>query len=141
MSCLQEANRQVWARIDEAHNPGVLVTATSLLTGPRSSEVDTEVLWERQIGTIGSSLIPPLNGGGDGIEDDSEVENLGLFPAMDDVITKSLALGFLKLWHMFEVVWTLGHQSALLEEVDHVGQAALVGEELGVGHEVFSRDS
>lgn len=42
---------------------------------------------------------------------------------------------------MFEVVWTLSQQSALLEQVDHVSQATFVGEEHSVDLEIFSRDS
>ena len=82
-----------------------------------------------------------MNGGSDGIEDDCEVEDLGLSPAMYDVVAQRFTLGLCKLWHVFEVVRALGDQGAFLDEVDHVCQAALVREQLCVGHQVFSRDS
>lgn len=54
-----EAGRQKDNRIDESNNPLILPFA-----------VDMELFWERQVGAIGSSLIPSLGGGADGAQGD-----------------------------------------------------------------------
>lgn len=60
---------------------------------------------------------------------------------MNDIVAKSLTLRLRQLWHVFEVMWALRNQGAFLDELDHVGQAAFIREELCIGQQVLSRDA
>lgn len=69
----QEGDSNIWTRIDEANDPGVLLAGA--LSGTERSGVGyAEVLREAQVGTIGTSLIPSLDSGSNGVQDDREIE-------------------------------------------------------------------
>ena len=88
MQDLQECNGNIRARIDEADDPGVLLSVRVRLVVFESRSIwNSKVLWKAQVGTVGAGLVPALNSGSDGIQDDGEVQNLGMLPAMENLVT------------------------------------------------------
>ena len=77
----KEGNSDIRRGVDEADDPGVLVTSTSR-SADRTRIWNPEILWKPQIRTIRACLIPSLNGSRDRIEDDSKVQDSRVFPTI-----------------------------------------------------------
>lgn len=74
----QEEDGKVWHRVDNTNKPLIRRARACTRTwcgftiGGKCI-VDAEIRWEGKVGAVGSRLIPSLNRGGDGAQDDGEV--------------------------------------------------------------------
>lgn len=137
---LQEGNAQIGTGIDNPHNPRIRIAAPIRLTRPSRSIRDVELLREAQIRTIGTRLIPALNGGRDRAQDDGEVQHLRLAPLVQDLVAQRLAVGLVQLGDRLDGVGALGDEGALAQEGEFAGEAVLGRERLDVGHQLVVRE-
>jgi hypothetical protein len=117
---LQECNGDVRARVDESNEPRVLFTSTSSDAGTGNGITDSKVVREGKVGSVGSSLIPALDGGRNGIEDDGEVECLWMFPSVCRLVVQNQTILLGEVGDMIDTARILCCQSALLEEWHNV---------------------
>jgi len=144
-SLSQDTNCNVGTAVDEANDPSVLgaidarlravVSAWSVTGGNAKSN------WERQIRAVGAGLIPALNGGGDGVQDDGEVEHPGVAPLVGDLCAKGVAFAVVELGHGLVASRTLRDEGTFAEQRQSVGHAVLCGKVVDVGHELVARDA
>lgn len=92
---------------------------------------------EGEIGPVGASLIPSLDSCSDGVEDDCEVESLGVSPSVGHLVAQGLAVLFIKLDNAVDAWGILSDQCTLLEQGEDVGQVGLGGEGLDVLEELL----
>lgn len=101
---------------------------------------NAEGIREGQVGTVRTSLIPALNGGTDGTQDDGEVQASGLSPFVQNLISDSVGLDLGHTGDLFECWRVLGDQGTLDKELSDVSKIVLaseefdVGDNLGLGH-------
>lgn len=109
--------------VDDTNDPFTLATHL----------VQTELLREGQVGTVGTSLIPTLSSGTDGANTNGVPEGLGAVPLVAVLVVEG---GNLILEETFDpaVLAKLitGNQSSATEEVSVLGQVVLLSEDLGI---------
>lgn len=101
--------------------------------------VKAKGLGEGQVGAIASLLVPTLDGGADGAGDDGQVERPGDPPLVADLVLEDGALlggEFLCAVYLLICVWVLGDEGTLLQVLEVLGDALLVGEVLHLEHEL-----
>lgn len=130
---LQYADGDVRARVDEAHDPRVLIAERLVLgvqrrVAERARGGDAQDLGEGEVRTVGAGLIPALDGGGDRVEDDGEIEHARLAPLVGDLLAEHTALVVVELGERVGIARVLRHQCALLKELDFGGQAKFLRE-------------
>lgn len=117
---LQEGDGNVRARVDESNEPRVLFTSASSVAGPGRGITDSKVVREGKVSSVGSSLIPALDGGRNGIEDDGEVERLWMPPSVCCLVVQNCTILLGEVGDMVDTARILCGQSALLEEWHNV---------------------
>ena len=137
---LQERNGNVWARINEADKPLIGFTIAFGLAD-RTRVGDSECIRERQIGAIGTCLIPTLDGRCNRVEDNGKIEDFGMSPAVGNFFAEYLAFALVQLGDMFNGMRTLGYQSALAKQWHDVGKLVLGGIVLNILKQRFARDA
>lgn len=78
--------------------------------------------------TILTSLIPSLNSSGNGIQDDGEVEDLGVLPFVCDFLMKNTAIFVIELGDPIDACWALCHQGSLNEIRQNLSELVFLGE-------------
>jgi hypothetical protein len=101
---------------------------------------DAKLLREGQIGTIGSGLVPPLDCSSDGIEDDGEVQNLRVPPAVGHFLPKSLSFVLVEFGDVFEGVGRLCDQGGLAQQRQDVVEPRLFAEGFDILEELLTRN-
>lgn len=109
----QESRSNVGCCVDKTDEPRVVLNA--------------KFLRERQVGTIGSSLIPTLDSCADRTKNDGEIQCLGLSPLVENFILKCDSLVFLEAFDGIEVCRILSNQGTTLHEITDLAQTMLVG--------------
>ena len=118
-----QTSRQEDDRIDQTHNPLI----------PPSATVDTEFLWERQVGAVGSSLVPSLRSGSNGTQRDGVPEHGGAMPFVVSLVYERVAFGLVKLLQSFEAAWVTCDEGSPAEQSFMFGHAMRLGVHLGIG--------
>lgn len=122
---------------------------------------DVEVLWPREGCTVAALLIPALNGGRDGVEDNCQiagsrnvsnrletrldsgpgVQSFGMFPTTGYFLTKHQAVLLIELGDILKVGGALSDERAFLQQFELVHQVVLLREVLYIDHEIGLRDA
>ena len=143
--CLHESRANVGSRVDNTDNPGVETIIhtrhRTTISDARDGVRNTKVNGPRQIGTVGTSLIPTLYSSTNGAKDDGEVERAWLAPFVKDFVAKRIAFDFIQLGDLLESGRILCHQSPFLQEWDHVLHARLLGKLLDIVKESIARNA
>jgi hypothetical protein len=79
-----------------------------------------------------TSLIPSLNSGRDGIEDDRQIENPGMLPSVRDFLAENSSIFIIELMDVVNVMRTLCDQSTLDEVLLDIGKIKFGREFLNV---------
>jgi hypothetical protein len=117
---LQERDGNVRARVDESDEPRVLLTSAGSDTGPGNGITNSKVVREGKVSSVGSSLIPALDGGRNGIEDDGEVERLWVPPSVCRLAVQNCTILLGEVGDMVDTARILCGQSALFQEGHNV---------------------
>lgn len=117
------------------------MTRSGCDTGTRYGVTNSEVVWEGQIGSIRSSLIPPLDGCSNGIEDDGEVECFGVPPSMGRLVVQNQTILLGEFRDVIDTAGILSGQSALFEEGRDVRHPIFFGKVLHILQELVFRNS
>ena len=123
----EESNGNVRASVDKAGDPLVSVA---------ECRVDAELHGKGQVGAVRAGLIPALDGGSDGVENDGEVQNLGVVPAMLPFDCQALAVFFVELENRVKSTRALSNESTFLKKRKLVHQVSLFGELFHVGEKL-----
>ena len=140
--CLHESRANVGSRVYNTDDPGV-----GTIINPRQraslggAARNTKVIGPRQIGTVGTSLIPTLYSSTNGAKDDGEVKRAWLAPFVKDFVAKGIAFDFVQLGDLLESGRILCHQSPFFQERDHVLHARLLGKLLDIVKESIARNT
>lgn len=118
---LHETCREENNGVDNAHNPLI-----------RTLSVNTKLLRKRQVGAIGTSLVPSLSGSSDGAEADRVPQHLGAVPLVISLICQRCALRFLKLRDRLEPVWVAGDEASPAEQVGVLTHPVGLGKDTGI---------
>jgi hypothetical protein len=135
----EQSDGNVRARVDKSDDPAVLLTIAVCGT-LRTRVWDAKSLAKGQIGAVGARLIPTLDGRGNGIEDDGEVEHARKLEAMGELFANSKTVSLIELLDLFEQERRLREERALYEkrldilEVVVVGELVDICEKLGLGN-------
>lgn len=114
MSNLQEANGNIRARIDEPNDPAVPLTRArgrALRTSIGNAQSPTE----SQVRAVAASLIPALDGRGDRVHDDGEVQDPRLLEAVGALLAQCNTLGLIQLLELLKEKRSLGDESTFAE--------------------------
>lgn len=137
---LQKGNGNVRAGIDETDNPAILLACARGQT--RIPTIwNTQSSSEGQVRTVGASLIPALDGGGDGVHDDGEVEHPRLLESVRPLLAKRDALVLVQLVQLFEEEGRLGNKSTFAQERGLFRQAMLGTPSINIGEKLLFRDA
>lgn len=112
-------------RVDDTNNPLI-----SSLT------INAKLLGERQVSTIGTSLIPTLSSGTDGAKTDGVPQHLRSMPLVVSLVDESFALVIEKVDGL-EVVGVTGDEGCSAKHLGVFGHAIGLAEEAGVGDGFF----
>lgn len=136
---LQDGNGNVGTGIDETHDPAILLaSACSLALGTRVG--NTQSSSEGQIGTVGTGLIPTLDGGSDRVHNDSKVQNAGLPETMGTLLAQGHTFGLIQLLELLEQQWRLGDEGSLAEKRSLRLEAILFGEGIDIEEKLLLGD-
>ena len=102
---------------------------------------DVKCLRERQVRTIGSSLIPSLGGGSNGTQRDRVPQHNRTVPLMGFLVGEGILLVFVKLRKAQKPIRLARDQSRSAKEVGVLFQAITLGESLGLFDSFLSRDA
>lgn len=127
--CLHEASGQKDDGIDDSYDP------------LRSPWIDFLGNWigkaelggKRQVGAVGSSLIPSLGSGSDGTQGDGVPKHFGAVPFMVSLVRKCLTLWAFQLGHVVEAVGVTGNESSATEQIGMLGHVVRLCEEASIG--------
>jgi hypothetical protein len=136
---LQESNCDVWASIDETDNPSILLAKrlTSRTFTLWATVWDTQGAAESQIGAVGARLIPTLNGGGNGVHDDGEIENTGLLEPVGSLLTQRNTLILVQLFQLLKEKWSLSEESTLAQKINFRFEAVLCGKRIDISEKLL----
>jgi len=136
-----DSTTNVGPSVDETDEQGVVHTLGA----------DAVDLGEEQVGTVGTGLVPTLDGGANGAGDDGQPESPGQAPLVLDLVLEGelLVLGEgIVAADGVEVLTgerggdaKLGDEGALAQDGDVVGQTLLVGEGLNIAHQLALGDA
>lgn len=101
----------------------------------------TKIDREGQICTIGTGLVPTLDCGGDGIQEDGEIKSFWMLPPVGDFFTEGDAFIFFQLWNVFEIVGRLSDQGAFAEKGESVFQSIVLGKGFDILQELIARNA
>ena len=99
--------------------------------------VDVEILRPRQVGPVAPRLIPALHGGGDGVENDGDIQRPGVFPSTGDFLAEALAVGIVELGDILKVGRILGDQGSFAQQRERVNHIVPLREFLDVLHKLL----
>ncbi len=127
----KEGTTNIGCRVDQSDDPEV-----SFITWFSFRRVETERFWEGEIGTVGSSLIPALDGGTDRADNDSHVELLGMLPFPVDFDTESVLLGLIEDVEVLKLAGVLCNKCTLLKQLELITHAMAVCKVLDLGNKL-----
>lgn len=96
---------------------------------------------ERQVGTVGTGLVPALHGGSDRCQDNGEDEGPGLVPLVRLLAAEDVLVGIVKLGVPLKATRVLPNEGTLAEELLLVRKAILVTEAVDVIEELVLGDT
>lgn len=137
---LQETDSNVRRRVDEANKPGVLATFGRAIAIERIVR-DTHLNRKGEIGAIRTSLIPTLDAGSDGVEDDSEVENARVLPLVSNLLGQNSAVFFIELVDGVNMGGVLSNQRSLDQVWCDISEVELGGEIFDIADQLVLRDA
>jgi hypothetical protein len=112
-----------------------LVRGTSRLLTRSNAELD----WERQVGSVGTSLIPALDGCTNRTNDDGEVQGHWVAPLVCSFEAESFLFLLGKNAQTLVIVWSLGDKSTPLDEVPLILKTFFFDELVDIAHEIRIR--
>lgn len=124
--CSHETCCQEDDGIHQAHDPFIF-----------SLTSNAEFLRERQVGTVGSCLIPALCRSSDGTQTDGIPEHEWTVPFVISLVGKRSALLFIKLHNPIESVGVACHEGSSTEQSGMLGQVMRLGERVGIGYSLL----
>jgi hypothetical protein len=131
---LHNTYSHVWSAVDGADDPGISGTRSSKLTS-LASLCNVKDLGVRQIGAIGTRLVPSLNGGTDGSHEDGKVERFRVSPAVLGLDPQDLVVLGRELRDRSRCVRRTGNEGTLLEGLQFVNQVVLGTECFDIGYQ------
>lgn len=115
----EESNGNVRARVDETDNPAILPAQgrvrSALVAERRRTIRDPELLCEGQIGAIRTRLVPALDGGSNGVEDNCDVQDLRQLPAVRHFFAENDTVILIELLDLVDESGRLRSESAFDE--------------------------
>lgn len=117
---VHETSSQENNGVDKTNNP--LIANTFIL-------VKTELFRKREIGTVGTSLIPSLCRGSNGAQRDGVPEHLGAVPLVISLVLEGLALALGELFDHVESFRVTSDEGCAAEELGVLGHAVAFCEE------------
>ena len=125
---LHESSSQEDDGVDDTDNP---------LVGTLS--IDTKLLGERQIGTVGTSLIPALGSSTNGADTNGVPEHEGAVPLVITLVDQGSALILEQLRDVLKVLLVTGDQSSAAKEVSMLRHTVVLGVGTGFGNDSLDR--
>jgi len=119
--------------VDDADDPfisGHLGRALGAAIGKLA--VNVESLRERQVGTVGSGLVPALGCSTNGAETNGVPEHRGTVPLVVALVDQSITLVLLELREHLEALWITGNESCATEQIGTVLHAKASCERLAL---------
>jgi hypothetical protein len=107
--------------VDQADNPLI-----------PSHAINAELLRERQIGAIGTCLIPSLSSSADGAEGNGVPEHFGAVPLVIPFIDEGVALFRAQLRKELKGLRSASHEGGLAKELGMLGHVMRVGKGHGI---------
>lgn len=123
--------------VDQTDQPVVAVVVRGVwgfFTG-----ADAELSGKAEIGTVGTGLVPSLDGGTDRADDDGDIQGHGMSPLVGDFDAQGLFL-IVREIEVFVVAGVLSDESAFLQHGNDVSQVVFLSERLDVGEQDITRD-
>lgn len=127
---LHQAGREENDGVDQANDPFVSAWL-----------VDFEFFGERQVGAVGSSLVPSLRGGANSAEADGVPQHLGTMPLVLFFVLQSVALVIGKAVHRVKPFRVSRDKSGIGKHVGMPLHAVESGPFFGVGDDLLFRFS
>lgn len=123
---LHEASSEKNDGVDQSYNPFV---------SARTREA--ELFMERQVGTVGSSLVPTLSGGANGTEADRVPQHKWAVPLVVSFIEERITLVGLELTDHLKSLRITGDKSCSAKELSVLRHAVRLRPLLGIGDGLF----
>ena len=98
---------------------------------------DTKGLRKRQIGSVGTCLIPSLDSCTDRVEENRKVESFGMIPSMVPFASEGVEVFLIQFFDRFEFARALRHESTLSKVGKSIVEVMLVSIGFDVGKETF----
>lgn len=131
---LHNTYSHVRSAVDGADDPGISGTRSSKLTS-FASLCNVKDLGVRQIGAVGTRLVPSLNGGTDGGHENGKVERFRVSPAVFGLDPQDLVVLGRELRDRSRCIRRAGDEGTLLERLQFVNQVVLGTECFDIGYQ------